>query len=377
MACDFLGYVDALPSAQFRPSIDIEDRLTRKGPHMSLTIGLDIAKHIFQVHAVNDSGEPVVRRKLRRSEVLAFFAKLEPGVIGIEACGTAHYWGRALSELGHEVKLMAPHYVKPYVKRSKTDAADAEAICEAVERPTMRFVPIKTTEQQAIQMVHRARSMLVRQRTMLVNAIRSHLAEFGLVTGLGLAKTAALVAEVLKAGEDECPIPEVARTVVRCLTQQVGLLDKQIRRLDVELLAWHRSNAASKLLASIPGVGIVTATAIAATVPDPAYFESGRAFAAWLGLTPRANSSGGKDRLGRITKMGSQYIRTLLVVGATAVVRSARIKDGSWLSEWARSLLEKKPARLVTVALANKMARVAWAVLTRGQQFRPSLVAAG
>jgi len=322
---------------------------------MSLTIGLDIAKHIFQVHAVDDSGEPVVRRKLRRSEVLAFFAKLEPSVIGIEACGTAHYWGRALSELGHEVKLIAPHYVKPYVKRSKTE----------------------TTEQQAIQMVHRARSMLVRQRTMLVNAVRSHLAEFGLVTGLGLAKTAALVAEVLKAGEDECPIPEIARTVIRCLAQQVAMLDNQIRRLDAELLAWHRTNAASKLLASIPGVGIVTATAIAATVPDPGYFGSGRAFAAWLGLTPRANSSGGKDRLGRITKMGSQYIRTLLVVGATAVVRSARIKDGSWLSEWARSLLEKKPARVVTVALANKMARVAWAVLTRGHYFRPSLVAAG
>jgi transposase len=340
---------------------------------MSLTVGLDIAKHVFQVHAVDASGEPVHRRKLRRSEVLGFFAKLEPSVIGIEACGTAHFWGRALSELGHEVKLMAPHYVKPYVKRSKTDAADAEAICEAVARPTMRFVPIKTTEQQAIQMVHRARSVLVRQRTMLVNAIRSHLAEFGLVTGLGLAKTAAMVTEVLKAGEDECPVPEIARTVIRCMAQQVAMLDKQIRRLDVELVAWHRNNAASKLLATIPGVGIVTATAIAATVPDPAYFGSGRAFAAWLGLTPRANSSGGKERLGRITKMGNQYIRTLLVVGATAVIRSARIKNGSWLTKWARSLLEKKPARVVTVALANKIARIAWAVLTRGDGFRPNL----
>jgi transposase len=342
---------------------------------MSLTIGSDIAKSTFQVHAVDASGEPVVRRKLRRSEVLGFFSKLEPRVIGIEACGTAHYWGRALSELGHEVKLMAPHYVKPYVKRGKTDAADAEAICEAVARPTMRFVPIKTTEQQAIQMVHRARSVLVRQRTMLVNAIRSHLAEFGLVTGLGLAKTSALVAEVLNAGKDECPIQEVARTVIRCMAQQVAMLDKQIRRLDAELVAWHRNNAASRLLATIPGVGIVTATAIAATAPDPAYFGSGRAFAAWLGLTPRANSSGGKERLGRITKMGGQYIRTLLVVGATAVVRSARMKDGSWLTKWARSLLERKSARLVTVALANKMARVAWAVLSRGNSFRPSLEA--
>lgn len=342
---------------------------------MSFTIGLDIAKNVFQVHAVDASGEPVTRRKLRRSEVLGFFAKLEPSVVGIEACGMAHYWGRALSELGHDVKLMAPHYVKPYVKRSKTDAADAEAICEAVARPNMRFVPIKTTEQQAVQMVHRARSMLVRQRTMLVNAIRSHLAEFGLVTGLGLAKTAALVRQVLEAEQDECPLPEIARLVIRCMAQQVAMLDEQIRPLDAKLATWHRENAASKLLATIPGVGIITATAIAATVPDPTHFGSGRAFAAWLGLTPRANSSGGKERLGRITKMGSQYIRTLLVVGATAVVRSARIKDGCWLTKWARSLLEKKPARVVTVALANKIARIAWAVLSRGNKYRPSLVA--
>ena len=340
---------------------------------MSLTIGLDIAKTVFQVHAVDASGEPVARRKLRRSEVLGFFSKLEPSVIGIEACGTAHFWGQALGELGHEVRLMAPHYVKPYVKRSKTDAADAEAICEAVTRPTMRFVPVKTTEQQAVQMVHRARSLLVRQRTMLVNAMRSHLAEFGLVTGLGLAKAAALVAEVLNAGDDECPIPEVARTVIRCMADQLAMLEDQIRRLDAELIAWHRQSAVSKRLATIPGVGVVTATAIAATVPDPACFGSGRAFAAWLGLTPRANSSGGKERLGRITKMGSQYIRTLLVVGATAVVRSARLNDGSWLTKWARALLEKKPARVVTVALANKIARVAWAVLTRGDSFKPSL----
>jgi transposase len=339
-----------------------------------LTVGFDIAKNIFQIHAVDSSGEPVIRRKLRRSAVLSFFAKLEPSVIGIEACSTAHHWGRALSELGHEVKLMAPNYVKPYVKRSKTDAADAEAICEAVARPTMRFVPIKTTEQQAVLMIHRARSVFVRQRTMLVNAIRSHLAEFGLVTGLGVAKTAALVAEVLSAGEDECPIPEVARTVIRCMADQVAMLDERIRRLDAELTAWHRENAASRLLATIPGIGVVTATAIAATVPDPVYFGSGRAFAAWLGLTPRANSSGGKERLGRITKMGSRYIRTLLVVGATAVIRSARMKDGSWLAQWARALLEKKPARVVTVALANKMARIAWAILTRGDGFKPSLI---
>lgn len=341
-----------------------------------LTIGLDIAKHVFQVHAVDAAGQAVHRRKLKRSEVLGFFGQLEPSLVGIEACGTAHHWGRVLTELGHEVRLMAPHYVKPYVKRSKTDAADAEAICEAVARPTMRFVPVKTTDQQAVLMVHRARSVLVRQRVMLVNAMRSHLAEFGLVTGLGLAKTAALVTLVLGAEEEECPVPEIARTVIRCMADQVAMLDEQVRRLDAEILAWHRSNAASKLLATIPGVGVITATALAATVPDPAYFGSGRAFAAWLGLTPRANSSGGKERLGRITKMGSRYIRTLLVVGATAVIRSARMKDASWLTAWTRQLLEKKPARVVSVALANKMARVAWAVLARGEGFKPSLVAA-
>ncbi len=340
-----------------------------------LTIGLDIAKHVFQVHAVDAAGQAVHRRKLKRSEVLGFFGQLEPSLIGIEACGTAHHWGRVLSDLGHEVRLMAPHYVKPYVKRSKTDAADAEAICEAVSRPTMRFVPVKTTDQQAVLMVHRARSVLVRQRVMLVNAMRSHLAEFGLVTGLGLAKTAALVTDVLSADEEECPVPEIARTVIRSLADQVAMLDEQVRRLDAEILAWHRSSAASKLLATIPGVGVITATALAATVPDPAYFGSGRAFAAWLGLTPRANSSGGKERLGRITKMGSRYIRTLLVVGATAVIRSARMKDASWLTKWTRELLEKKPARVVSVALANKMARVAWAVLARGEAFKPSLTA--
>lgn len=340
-----------------------------------LTIGLDIAKHVFQVHAIDASGEPVHRRKLKRSEMIGFFGQLEPSLIGIEACGTAHHWGRVLTALGHEVRLMAPHYVKPYVKRSKTDAADAEAICEAVARPTMRFVPIKTTEQQAILMVHRARSTLVRQRTMLVNAMRSHMAEFGLVTGLGLAKTEALVDQVLSAGED-CPLPEIARSVIRCMADQVAMLEGQIRDLDAEILAWHRKSAASQRLATIPGVGVITATALAATVPDPAYFGSGRAFAAWLGLTPRANSSGGKERLGRITKMGSRYIRTLLVVGATAVIRSARMNEASWLTKWTRELLDKKPARVVSVALANKMARIAWAVLARGDAFRPSLTAA-
>jgi len=340
---------------------------------MSLIVGLDIAKHVFQVHAIDSSGEPVHRRKLRRGEVLGFFSKLEPSVIGIEACGTAHFWARALGELGHEVRLMAPHYVKPYVKRGKTDAADAEAICEAVTRPTMRFVPVKTNEQQAVQMVHRSRSVLVRQHTMLVNAIRSHLAEFGLVAGLGVAKTMALVNEVINASADECPVPEIARTVIRCMKEQTAILDQQIRQLDATLLAWHRESTASRLLATIPGIGIVTATILAASVPNPGYFGSGRAFAAWLGLTPRSNSSGGKERLGRITKMGNRYIRTLLVVGATSVIRSARMKDGSWLTTWTRALLEKKPPRLVTVALANKMARVVWAVLTRGESFRLNL----
>lgn len=340
------------------------------------TVGLDIAKHIFQVHAVDAAGAPAIRRKLKRSEVLGFFATLEPSLVGIEASGSAHYWARALGQLGHQVKLMAPHYVKPYVKRGKTDAADAEAICEAVARPTMRFVPVKTPDQQAVLMLHRGRQVLVRQRVMLMNSIRSHLGEFGLITGLGHAKTTRLVEQVLTADADSCPVPEIARTVIRAMTAQVDMLDEQIRRLDAEILAWHRDNPASRLLATIPGVGVITATAMAAMVPDPAYFGSGRAFAAWIGLTPKMRSSGGKERLGRITKMGSRYLRTLLVVGATAVIRSARMNDASWLTAWVRELLSKKPARLVSVALANKMARVVWAVLARGQAFQPSMVRA-
>lgn len=341
----------------------------------AITIGIDIAKHVFQVHGVNAAGQVVVRKKLRRSDVLTFFANLEPGLIGMEACATAHHWGRSLVALGHTVKLIPPSYVKPYVKRGKNDAIDAEAICEAVTRPTMRFVPVKEADQQAALAVHRTRSLLIRQRTMLVNALRAHLAEFGIIAPVGIERTAELVAQVLGPDADAVAVPKLVRDIVAAIASQLDALQAQIDGLEKTIAAGHRASEASRRLATIPGVGLITASAFAATVPDVSQFESGRAFAAWLGLTPRSNSSGGKERLGRITKMGDRYLRTLLVVGATSVIRSVRLKAEGSLTAWVRQLLAKKPARLVTVALANKMARIVWALLTRGGAYRQYLPA--
>lgn len=340
------------------------------------TIGLDLAKHVFQVHGVNATGDVVVRKRLRRAEVLSFFAGLEPSLVGMEACATAHYWGRELIKLGHTVRLMPPSYVKPYVRRGKTDATDAAAICEAVTRPSMRFVPVKTAEQQSVLMLHRARALLIRQRTMLINALRGHLAEFGIVAAQGVRSMAALLEKVFWDPRHPTEIPPLARTALEPLVAQVTDLQARIKALEVELLAWHRASEESRRLETIPGVGFITATAIAATVTDPAHFRSGREFAAWLGLTPRQNSSGGKERLGRISKMGDGYLRTLLVVGATAVMRYARQKTAAEAS-WVNGLLATKPARLVSVALANKTARIAWALLSRKEVYRlPSPIGA-
>jgi transposase len=332
------------------------------------TIGLDLAKHVFQVHGVDAEGQPLLRRRLRRSEVIAFFAGLPSCLIGMEACATAHHWARELGRLGHRVRLMPPSYVKPYVKRGKTDAADAEAICEAVTRPTMRFVPAKTADQQAALVLHRTRDLLVRQRTVLINAIRGHMAEFGIVAPQGATRVGELVAEIV-AGEDSGPLPRLARQALLTLVAELEALGRRIKAIEAEIMAWHRANEASRRLATIPGIGPITASAIVATVPDPAVFHSGRQFAAWIGLVPRQNSSGGKERLGGISKQGDRYLRRLLVVGATAVVRHARSRsdaEGNWL----RGLLERRPARLASVALANKTARIAWAVLTRGETYR-------
>ena len=323
------------------------------------TIGLDIAKNVFQVHGVDGQGRTVLRRQVRRNQLLQLFGSLHPCLIGIEACATAHHWARELGALGHEVRLMPPAYVKAYVKRNKNDAADAEAICEAVTRPNMRFVPIKSAEAQSVQ------------RMMLINALRGHLAEYGIVAAKGRSR----LRDLLPVLGTEGILPELARQTLLLVAQLIEALTIQIRNIDTELLRWHRTNPASQRLETIPGVGFITATALAATVRDARVFRSGRQFAAWLGLVPRQNSTGGKERLGGISKMGDRYLRYLLVVGATAVVRYTRRKATA-ISIWANRLLERKAARLVTVAVANKMARIAWAVMARDESYRATSVAA-
>lgn len=332
-----------------------------------ITIGLDIAKHVFQVHGVDAAGSTVVRQKLRRSDVLAFFERTEACLVGIEACATAHYWARSIMALGHTVKLMPPTYVKPYVKRQKNDAADAEAICEAVTRPTMRFVPVKGEEQQGILVLHRTRELLIRQRTMLINALRGHLAEFGIVMPQGRAGVATLVAFV--EDDEHDLIPSIARDGLMAVVDQLRDAHERVGAIERKILTWHRSNVQSRRLATLPGVGPITASAIAATITDASLFRSGRDLAAWIGLVPRQNSSGGKERLGHISKKGDPYIRRLLVIGAHAVLRFAR-NGKSATTKWAAALLARKPYKLAAVALANKMARIVWALLTRNEEFR-------
>jgi len=342
------------------------------------TIGLDLAKNIFQIHGINSQGEPVVRKALRRSQMLPFFAKIQPCLVGIEACGTSHHWARELIKLGHDVRLMPPAYVKPYVKRGKNDAADAEAICEAVTRQTMRFVPVKSREQQAALSLHRVRSLLIRQRTQLINMMRSMLAELGIAIPVGIEKALQMARRIVD-GEAELDLPTEAQNVVALLADHVLQLHAKLRKMDLRLAALQRSDERARRLATIPGIGPIGATALAASVTDPSQFTSGRQFAAWLGLTPRQSSSGGKERLGRITKMGDKYLRQLLIVGATALVRYAREKPDTVDPRFV-ALLARKPARVASVAIANKMARIAWAVMARGGVFErghaPMLAAA-
>ncbi len=331
-----------------------------------ITIGVDLAKNVFQVHGVDAEGETVIRRQLRRSRVLPFFEKLPGCLIGMEACATAHHWGRQLMGLGHEVKLMPPCYVKPYVKRSKNDAADAAAICEAVRRPTMRFVAVKGVEQQGVLMLHRTRELLVRQRTMLVNAIRAHMAEFGIVAPVGIPRVKELLAVIADADDDR--LPPVARTCLEALARQFLSLAAEILAAEKRLHAWHRSNEASRRLETIPGIGPIVATALVASVTDPSVFKSGRELAAWIGLVPRQNSTGGKERLGRISKQGDQYLRWLLVAGAMSVIRHAK-RRGTTLP-WLAELIARRPTMVAAVALANKMARIAWVLLRRGGTYQ-------
>jgi transposase len=324
------------------------------------TVGLDLAKTVFQVHAADRDGSPVVRKKLRRGQVLMFFAELPPCLIGLEACASAHHWARELQVLGHEVRLIPPQYVKPFVKTNKNDASDAEAICEAMLRPTMRFAPIKSAEQQSVLMLHRARELLVRQRTMLINALRGHCGEFGIVVAQGASKVAALI-EMIEDPEDE-RLPSLARAALGLLVKQLRMAQIQILGLEKKLMAWHRASEASRRLATIPGVGVITATALVATIGDASQFHSGRQLAAWLGLVPRQHSSGGKERLGRISKRGDGYLRKLLVHGArTVLLWSRRKKEGR--SPWQEALLARRPTNVVLVAMANKTARVVWVLL--------------
>jgi transposase len=329
------------------------------------TIGLDIAKNFFQVHAVDATGHVVLRRKLSRGEVLGFFKAQPRALVGIEACGTGHYWAREIAALGHEVRLLPPTYVKAYVKRGKTDAADAEAICEAVTRPNMHFVPVKTPEQQAALMMHRCRELLVGQRTALVNALRGHLAELGIITAKGIRRVADLLAELI--GADGNKIPPLARASLNCLAAQIEAVETQIDQLEALILEWHRDNEASRRLSKIPGVGPITASAVVATIGDASNFTSGRHLSSALGLTPKQNSSGGKARQGGISKAGNIYLRRLLFIGAIAVIRSKRAQQAE---NWLMKLLERRPAKVVAIAVANKTARAIWAMLRSGEAYR-------
>lgn len=332
------------------------------------TIGLDLAKNVFQVHGITKDDEVAFNRPLRRAQLLPFFSKLEPCLIGMEACSSAHHWGRELTELDHEVRLIPPIYVKPYVKRGKSDAIDAEAICEAVTRPTMRFVAVKTVEQQSLLSLHRARDLLVRQRTQLINGLRGMVPEFGVYIAKGLARIIDFAENIL-AGE-VLDLPDIANEVIHNMCEHLMALHARIRWYENRLKQVAKEDARVRLLRTIPGVGAVTASAIIASIGDGHQFENGRAFAAWLGLTPSNKSSGGKEKLGRITKMGDQYLRSLLVVGMTSLVRQTK-SHPERASKWLTSLLERKPARVATVAMANKTARIVWAVLTRNEPYAP------
>jgi len=332
---------------------------------MQITVvGLDIAKHVFQAHAADADGRAVAQVKLRRAQVLDYFRGLPPCLVGLEACATAHHWARELIALGHTVRLMPPAYVKAYVKRNKTDAADAEAIAEALTRPTMRFVPVKSVDQQSMLMLHRVRELLVRQRTMLATALRAHLAEFGIIAPQGIHRIEKLAAQV-----HDPAVPPPARDALKLLVAQLASTWRQIDEIEKKLVALHRTEAVSRRLASIPGVGPITAMAIASTVPDPTMFRSGREFAAWLGLTPKSHSSGGKDKLGRISKRGDRYIRHLLYIGAGNAIRFAKARAATG-EAWIRALQARRPPKVVIIALANKMARIAWALMMRGGTFR-------
>jgi transposase len=328
-----------------------------------IRIGLDTSKKVFQVHGVDTAGRCVMKEKLQRGQLLRFFRKHEPTLVGLEACGASHHWARELRALGHEVRLVPPRYVKMFLARqNKNDARDAEAICEALDRPSVPFVPIKTQEQQADLMLHSVRGLLGKQRTMLINSIRGHAAEFGIVGALGTANLTKLLETIRSSG-----IPAMARDLIEVLAGQVERLDAELSQIDRRLRDWFKASPEAQRLATIPGIGVIAASLLAMKIPDPSVFQSGRHLAAWLGLTPRQNSTAGKSRLGKITREGDETLRNVLVVGATSIVRWA--KPGR-TSPWLLELLQRKPRKLAAVALANKNARIAWAIMMRGETYR-------
>ena len=329
-----------------------------------IRIGVDTSKYIFQLHGVDAREQPVLRKRLGRRLVLEFFAKLPPTQVGMEACGAAHYWARELGKLGHDVKLMAPQLVKPYVARNKNDARDAEGLCEAMSRPSMRFVPVKSAEQQAVLMLVGIRDGLIARRTQLSNTIRGYAAEFGLIAAKGLDKIEPLLAQIAR---DES-LPAMARELFALQGRDYAQLQGELKAIEARLLAWHRANTLSRRLAQIPSVGPITATALVMKTPDPHAFRSGRHFAAWLGLTPKDHSTAGKTRLGKITRAGDETLRRLLVAGATAVIQQTRLGRGN-PSYWLLALLERKPPKLAAVALANKVARIAWKLMVTGDSY--------
>lgn len=338
------------------------------------TIGLDLAKSVFQVHAITEDGRVAVRRALRRSQLLEFFRNIEPCLVGLEACGSAHYWANAIGEIGHTVRLMPPAYVKPYVKRNKTDAADAEAICEAVTRPTMRFVPVKSPEEQAANMVLKTRELFVRQRSQTSNAMRAHMAELGIIAATGMTSIGKLIA-ILR-DERDGRLPNSARAALLEMAEQIEKLTARIEALDTKIVAAVRADEAARRLTTIPGVGPIIAATVRAAIQDPATFRTGRDLAAWIGITPKANSSGGKERIGKISKQGNKQLRTLLIVGATSILK--QVRRGVKLPAWILSLVSRRPYKVAAVALANKMARTIWALLVKGgiyQSPSPSMTA--
>ncbi len=331
-----------------------------------IRIGMDISKGVFVLHGVDAAEQVALCKTLRRRQVLAFFAGLPPTRIGMEACGGSHHWARELSKLGHAVVLIAPQHVKPYVRRNKNDAADAEAICEAMSRPRMRFVAVKTEDQQAQLMLAGLRDALVRRRTQLTNMIRGHAAELGLVAARGLDKIGPLLARIAA----DATLPALARELFATLGVEHAELEQRLGRIDEQLMTWHRHNEPSRRLTRIPSVGPIGASLLVMKVPDPQIFRSGRDFAAWLGLTPKDHSTAGKQRLGGITRAGDEALRSLLVAGATAVIQQVR-RGRSQPSPWLAELVKRKPPKLAAVALANKTARIAWKLMVSGEGYNP------